>query len=357
MRFATRTELAKRVPGAGVLGVRELWAAALLVACQAHSSAAEHAPGAQQPPGANAEAPGIAPVQGNPFEGETLFVPPYTNADQARRKAQRDNPAEEALLAKIADTPQARWFGNWSGEIATVAANYVTAAQRRGKLPVLVAYNIPNRDCGQYSSGGAQDPESYRRWIQALAKGITRAHKAVVILEPDALALLTECLAPADQAQRLGLLKEAVTTLEALPGVSVYIDAGHSRWVPAEEMAARLQAAGVERARGFALNVSNYQPDAELFAYGSKIVSKLPATHYIIDSSRNGNGPTADNQWCNPQGRALGRPPTSTTGQPHLDAFVWVKNPGESDGECADGPAAGQWFQARALEMARNAKW
>ena len=46
-----------------------------------------------------------------------------------------------------------------------------------------------------------------------------------------------------------------------------------------------------------------------------------------------------------------------SSGVPELDAFVWIKRPGESDGECKNGPPAGQWFQARAVEMARNAKW
>jgi endoglucanase len=150
--------------------------------------------------------------------------------------------------------------------------------------------------------------------------------------------------------------------LEALPGVSVYLDAGHSRWVPAPEMARRLKAAGVEKARGFALNTSNYIADEELISYGEEIVSLIGETHYIIDSSRNGNGPapedpSTEKAWCNPPGRALGRKPTIETGYPRLDAFVWVKNPGESDGECQGGPPAGQWFHERALEMARNAKW
>jgi endoglucanase len=146
--------------------------------------------------------------------------------------------------------------------------------------------------------------------------------------------------------------------LEALPGVSVYIDAGHSRWVDAPTMAERLKTAGDAKARGFSLNVSNYVADEELFAYGDQIVGALGGqTHYLIDSSRNGNGSAPNNEWCNPEGRALGRRPTALTGHPNLDAFAWIKNPGESDGECNGGPPAGQWFAARALEMARNAKW
>ena len=40
-----------------------------------------------------------------------------------------------------------------------------------------------------------------------------------------------------------------------------------------------------------------------------------------------------------------------------LDALLWVKLPGESDGTCNGGPAAGAWFPSMALELARNAKW
>lgn len=299
----------------------------------------------------------MAPVEGNPFVGVEFLVPPYTNADQARRRAERSDPAEAALLAKIADTPQARWFGGWSGDVETVAANYVNAAHNKGKAALLVAYNVPNRDCGQYSAGGAANPDEYRTWIRGLARGIGSARRAVVILEPDALAHLTECLSEADQAQRVELIAEAVDVLEALPGVSVYLDAGHSRWVGAEQMAERLKRAGIKRARGFSLNVSNYQADEELLPYGKRIVELVEGTHFVIDSSRNGNGPTSDAQWCNPGGRALGRYPTTDTGEASLDAFVWVKNPGESDGECTGGPPAGQWFHDRAIELARNAKW
>jgi endoglucanase len=299
----------------------------------------------------------MARVEGNPFTGAEFFVPPYTNADQARRRLERSSAADAALLAKIADTPQARWFGEWSGDIATVTDNYVKAAHNRGKVALLVAYNIPNRDCGQYSAGGAVDPANYRRWIQGLAKGISPARRAVVILEPDALGHLEECLSAEDQKQRLALLAEAVDTLEALPGVAVYLDAGHSRWHPADKMSVYLEDAGVRNARGFALNVSNYIGDDELIAYGEQIAGRLGESHFIIDSSRNGNGPTADNQWCNPAGRALGRRPGADSSSPHLDAFVWAKNPGESDGECGGGPKAGQWFEARALEMARGAQW
>lgn len=297
-------------------------------------------------------------VKGNPFEGVSIYLPEYTNADQARRRIQRDNPAEAALLSKIADTPQARWLGEWSGDVATAVKNTVNAAKLRREVPLFIAYNIPNRDCGQHSAGGAAEATAYQTWIQALASGIGSEWRAIVVLEPDALGHLTQCLDEEAQAARLAMLRRAVETLEALPGVRVYIDAGHSRWVPAEQMAERLEGAGIELARGFALNTSNFIADDELIAYGNDIAGRVGGdVHYIIDSSRNGNGAAPDNQWCNPPGRALGRRPTPVADGTPLDAFAWLKSPGESDGSCNGGPPAGQWYHAMALELARNAKW
>jgi endoglucanase len=298
-------------------------------------------------------------VEGNPFAGIEVYRAPYSNAENAQRRLEKDQPEQAALVAKIAREPQANWYGGWSGDIKTAVTNYVNAAERAGELALLVSYNVPNRDCGQYSAGGARDSSAYLEWVKAFAAGIGQ-RRAVVVLEPDALPLLAQCLSEADQAERLELIRQAVQLLVSQPGVSVYIDAGHSSWIPASEMASRLQRAGVAQARGFALNTSNYRADDELIQYGKDVIAALGVdAHFIIDSSRNGNGPapSAEEDWCNPEGRALGRAPTPETGEPALDAFMWIKRPGESDGECKGGPAAGQWFEQRAVEMARNAKW
>jgi endoglucanase len=303
--------------------------------------------------------PAAVPVAGNPFAGISVYRAPYSNAENAQKQAEKTNPEEAALMGKIAAQPQASWYGSWSADIETVVKSYVNAAERAGELPLLVAYNIPNRDCGQYSAGGATDSDAYLAWIASFAAGIGE-RRAVVVLEPDAVPLLRECLSKPDQSKRLELIAAAVELLEARPGVSVYIDAGHSAWVPAAEMAERLKLAGIGKARGFALNTSNYQRDDELIAYGKSVIQALGMdTHFIIDSSRNGNGPSPPSAeaWCNPEGRALGRAPTAQTGEASLDAFQWIKRPGESDGECKGGPRAGEWFRARAVEMARNAKW
>src|SRR5207247_11443638 len=107
---------------------------------------------------------------------------------------------------------------------------------------------------------------------------------------------------------------------------------------------------------------------------GSVPADQLP--HFVVDTSRNGRGPWApptgsggDQQdWCNPPGRGLGPRPTTSTGDPLIDAYLWIKVPGESDGQCLRGtsgpadpvrgspdPPAGDWFPAIAIELARNA--
>ena len=67
------------------------------------------------------------------------------------------------------------------------------------------------------------------------------------------------------------MIAYAIDRLGALPGAAVYVDAGHSAWVPAPEMASRLLAAGIQRAAGFSLNVSNYQATGDVLGYGRQL--------------------------------------------------------------------------------------
>ncbi|NEE07199.1 glycoside hydrolase family 6 protein, partial [Streptomyces sp. SID7499] len=79
-----------------------------------------------------------------------------------------------------------------------------------------------------------------------------------------------------------------------------------------------------------------------------------------IDTSRNGNGPYTGGDpaesWCNPPGRALGEAPTTQTGDERVDAYLWIKRPGESDGDCKGGPKAGAWWPEYALGLAGATK-
>ena len=112
---------------------------------------------------------------------------------------------------------------------------HVTRITALGALPLLVSYNLLNRDCGGLSSGGAVSLTAYREWIRVFAEGIG-ARRAVVILEPDALTVI-DCLSAADQQARFAALNDAVAVLKAKPQVAVYLAAGHANWVAVEEIA------------------------------------------------------------------------------------------------------------------------
>jgi endoglucanase len=256
-----------------------------------------------------------------------------------------------AIRDRIASQPQARWFTQ--ADPATIAADvraYVGPAASAGQVPVLVAYAIPGRDCGGASDGGAASLATWQSWIAGLADALDGA-RAIVVLEPDALAL-EDCLSAAQVDARHAALATAVTTIRrADPQADVYLDAGHSNWHPAAEQARRLRAAGVLEASGFATNVSNYNTTDDEIAYGRALLSALgdPDLRQVIDVSRNGNGPAPDAAWCDPPGRAVGRAPTLATGVPSVAAYLWIKLPGEADG-CAAG--AGQFVPDLAYALA-----
>jgi hypothetical protein len=291
----------------------------------------------------------------NPFSGAKWFIDPDSNAHRQASAWRLSRPADALQMDKIAAQPQADWFGDWSGNVQTTVANRVAQIAGAGALPVLVAYNIPLRDCGSYSSGGASSASAYKTWIRSFAAGIG-TQRAIVVLEPDALAGM-DCLSAADRQTRLSLLSDAVSVLASHAGVATYIDAGNSSWQSASTMASRLTSAGIANGRGFSLNISNFRTTSSERTYGDQLSGLVGGKHFIVDTSRNGLGPTADNQWCNPSGRALGDRPTAATGDALADAWFWIKRPGESDGTCNGGPAAGQWWADYALGLAQRAAY
>lgn len=400
-----------------------------------------------------AAAPGFALAN----DPDTQFYVPKPNQgarEQIADLTSSGNKADANLIREMIDTPQAVWFTKGTPKsVQQDVENTVKRAAGKKSVPVLVAYNIPFRDCAQFSAGGATTVQDYMAWIDGFAAGIGN-EKAVVILEPDGLGIIpwykqfrgldSEAAdyewcqpAEADEAtaadERFAMLNYAVDALKAKPNVSVYLDGTHSHWLGSGDAAHRLAQAGVERADGFYLNVSNYQPTAHLEKYGTWISKCFwfatdpgswgnghfdwcasqyyPAdpddfstwtltdqwytdnvesqtwvpypgdaglTHFVIDTSRNGQGPwtpTASypdaQDWCNPPGRGLGLRPMAATGYPLIDAYLWVKIPGESDGECTRGlgpagetvdpewglidPAAGEWFPEMALDLVHNA--
>lgn len=387
--------------------------------------------------------------------GTTLFVDAQSTT-KAAALALRGQAKQDALL--LSRIPSATWFTD--GSPAEVRRDVRDLVKRTGdRVPVLVAYNVPFRDCALYSAGGAADVESYKAWIDAFASGIGD-EAAVVVVEPDGLGIipwyttldgqLEHCRPPeldpatTDRdaaAERFDMIGYAVDRLQQQPNAAVYLDGTGPSWLAVGDAADRLLQAGVQRADGFFLNVSNYEYTENDVTYGTWVSQCIayvtqvapgdfgscgnqywsggpangwtgvalrttgiwtdtatdpalntagissrydlvlgdvePSTHFVVDTSRNGQGPWVApvgkyvdaETWCNPPGRGLGVRPTTSTGNDLADAFLWIKVPGESDGQCYRGtggptdperdmvdPAAGQWFVEQARELIELAR-
>lgn len=290
----------------------------------------------------------LGPQERNRFAEQQQHADPGSRTAQAARQAQADGRTEEAAaFAELAEVPQGIWLtpeerppGDVGGYVAAVGG----AADEAGEVPLFVVYGIPDRDCtGGYSSGGLR-ADTYVPWVEEIAAAAA-PYAAVVVLEPDALASAVEC---DRRAERVDLLSRAVDVL-ADAGVTTYVDGGHSGWVPVRKVAGLLREVGVDRVRGFATNVSNYQTDRDEVRWAERLSELVGGAAYVVDSGRNGVG--SPEEWCNPPGQALGQRPGYVDDGTGLDAYLWIKPPGESDGECNGGPPAGEFWGRRALEL------
>lgn len=300
-----------------------------------------------------------ASADGNVFaeRAQTLVENPRLVA-AAKQAAGDGDAAGAAALTRLSGVPTGIWLTPERLGPADVGAyvSEVVASAAGRTLPLFVVYGIPDRDCtGGFSAGGLT-PDTYLPWVTSIAEAATAGGAPVAaVLEPDAVAGSVTC-GPSD---RIPLLRDALDILTTA-GVTTYVDAGHSDWVPATTMAALLRRVGVERARGFASNVSNYQPESRERAYAAELSGLLGEAHYVIDTGRNGD-PTGTNRpvkdWCNPLDRALGEEPGYVEDETRLDALLWIKPPAESDGECHGGPPAGEVWVERALGLATTAGW
>jgi endoglucanase len=259
-----------------------------------------------------------------------------------------DRPGKQAIMypkvSKIFEYPRCHWYAPRLGRDVNNFTSSVTRLMQRAypSTPSVVLYNIPNRDGGQYSKGGADDNEEYVKWITEFANGIRGQNDPFVIFEPDALTL---ACGPWDQPPTPLLLDRIALFNRCLPilqeaGCRLYVDIGHPRWLSAEKAGEVLNMLDAKSYDGFCINVSNFIPLDECIEYGTNVSSCTDGKHFIIDTSRNGTN-DHNNDWCNPKDKRLGMKPTMETGHPLIDAFLWIKVPGESDGYCDGGPKAG----------------
>ncbi|HTT88802.1 MAG TPA: glycoside hydrolase family 6 protein, partial [Acidimicrobiales bacterium] len=230
--------------------------------------------------------------------GTRFYVPPPAqgSVQQIQQLIESGQFKNAGLIAAMESVPSAVWLdgetpaqaaepGNlgWQQadfDVTQQVRQTLFAARLQNAVPIFVAYNIPGRDCSQYSAGGAPSDAAYDAWIDSIGNALGDA-KAVVLEEPDALANLPGYCGPAYATEfpgitnttRVGDIRYAVATLERDPNISLYLDAGNSDWQNAGGMAETLVAADVQDAQGFFLNVSNYQYDTNSDFFGTWVSS------------------------------------------------------------------------------------
>jgi len=296
----------------------------------------------------------IPGLKGDPFIGRGLFV---ESRPEARRQAvawRPYRPDDAQLMAELAKHPVAFWLRDDTPTIELTVRGQVRQAQRQGTLPLFAVAGIPDRDCTGQDEGRLQGTSAYLDWVQKVRRGIGRA-EAIVVLEPSALRKIDDC-SDAKRTERFTMLSEAIGILER-GGVSVYLDAGRASKNPKPEIIDVLRSAGIKGARGFALNVGDYVDTKTTITYGVWLAESLEKP-FVVDTSRNGRGAPEDDDLCNARGRGLGIPPnTVDTRHELIDAYLWVKAPGMSDGECNGGPKRDEWWPKLALELVKNTPW
>ena len=265
----------------------------------------------------------------------------------------KDYQEQYPLTKEIFKYPLSLWYGNRSAKpIKNLHKSLHRLFKRSGdKLPVMVVYNMPNRDIGQYSKGGATTATEYLLFLQEFCLGI-KEHKPIIIYEPDALPHTT-IMTPTDAQYRINLMKEGINILADESDALIYIDVGHSNWLSPEQASELISSVSNNNIRGFSVNVSNYRSTKESIEWALKICEYNENWHFVIDTSRNGNGPHG-NDWCNPPGRLVGETPTCDTGEEKCDAFLWIKIPGESDGTGNGGPRAGKFWGDMGEQLVKN---
>jgi cellulose 1,4-beta-cellobiosidase len=358
--------------------------------------------------------PDAGTTASNPFVGARFYLnPDYTKEVETAAAAAG---ADAAKLRKVAAQPTAIWLDSIAK--AQTVAKYLDDAEKKqaeGTQPILslfAVYNLPNRDCSAKSSAGELEVEKggearYKtEFIDVIAAQFA-AHpkqRIVAVIEPDSLPNIATNLsvpkcAASEQAYRHSIAY-AISKL-SMPHVSLYLDAAHAGWLGWDGNRTRIaaifkdvltEAGGVGKIRGFATNVSNYNvvhgddgktlepsnPCPDEATYVEQLADSLEdvgikGKGFIIDTSRDGRAGIRSKwgSWCNVKGAGLGERPRAAPSK-HIDAFFWVKPPGESDGTsndsaarfdamckgpdaAPDAPQAGDWFSAYFQELVRNA--
>jgi endoglucanase len=309
------------------------------------------------PSGASIPAPSASPEVAvntageNPFEGQRLYVNPYSQAATRVQQLRQEGKEELAdLIEVIAREPQGVWL---LGEnVAETVDREVTNA--KGALVTFVSYFIPNRNL----TGGGLSVEQFPEGIDAIIEGAA-GREIIVVLEPDALGHVPE-MNEAEGKQRLELLREAVEKLSQHPNIHVYIEA--AKWVEPAAMLDMLTYIGLDKVRGVSLNTSGVAPTRFSVAYANELArDRGRQTYFIFDVGRSGNPDSTEGEdFFNPENAGLGPAPEIDPELEGLDPFakvdalVWIKPLGELDQPKGD-KKEGEFDDVLALRLLANA--
>ena len=301
----------------------------------------------------------------NPLAGRAWGI--YQGlGDQAWEPYVRAKGKNKDLLARIALQPKAKWFGAWipNADIAAKVGDYIANSQA-GDPEALVQMTIfrmvpwEGDACRRLPTKAER--ASYRDWTDRFASAIGEAHVAIV-LQPDGPFALC---APGRSKAPSRLIAYSTRALSALPNTSVYIEGGAADWPHPSQggVAAVLEfllPAGIEHARGIALNGTHYSSTEDEVARGAAVVQALETRgitgkKVVVNTSSNGlpfefgdyDGPDAENaRVCRSATDpelcvTLGIPPTADVANPawglpaetnalaaeYVDGYLWFGRP------------------------------
>jgi endoglucanase len=277
--------------------------------------------------------------------------------------------SQVAELSKIASQPEAQRFSSYSGgggpggvfgQVEKIFCSNLTADP--GSVPVINTYFLHASLGGCPTAGQvrAYGP-TFRRRVDEMAQATDR-RPAVYLLELDAIGS-SSCISrkgalPAWEAD----LRYEMNAIQSLPHTVVYVEGGYSDSNTVRYVAKVLNAIGVNRIRGFFTNDTHENWTKSEVRWNTKISRLTHGAHFIVNSAQNGRGPLLNRHpttqgvenLCNPPGRGIGIPDTTSTGYQFADAFMWTHPPGNSSG-CGGGPPGGVFWPERAVQLAQNA--
>jgi|GEM_PF-2698234 len=279
--------------------------------------------------------------------------------------AQEERWDDYDLMNRIVHTAQFRWIGSWSTNdaIANYAHQVYVAAAEADRIGLIAYYGMRDYTCEEAAGDPALEA-FYQERSQVLVEELPGSGADVwILLEPGLIADLGSC----ENDPRGAWLSDAAATL-AGAGAAVYLDAGLVE--DPDRLAATLAGLDLAPVAGIAVGTNGYRAPSDQVAGGQAVLAALAAAGVDIDAPRTGSDPGQaglgiivdtsrsgvpldDPDPCNPPEAGIGVPPR-LIGDGTLDAHVWIKRVGESDGACNGGPTRGQFSRNHALALAAN---